>query len=358
MIWRTGAKIKRRNNMSESATNKKILIMAGGTGGHIFPALAIVNELKKHQTTIGWLGSNHGMENTIVPKNNIKLHTVSAVGLRGKNILSLIKAPFLLSYALFQTIKIFNKIKPDVALGMGGFASGIGGIVAWLFKVPLVVHEQNSIPGTTNKLLTKIASQTFQAFENTFDKNTNAITSGNPVAFKPKKKSPTNKRLNLLIVGGSLGSKPINDVVTKMDVNINIWHQTGKIHLDAVKSQYSNNSVKVTAFIDDMAKAYGWADIVLCRAGAMTVSELMLSATPSILIPLPHAIDNHQFYNAKILADNNAGILIEQKDLSVDLLQNTLLNISKDVIKQMSDNALELAKSNAAKDISNYLLEI
>jgi UDP-N-acetylglucosamine--N-acetylmuramyl-(pentapeptide) pyrophosphoryl-undecaprenol N-acetylglucosamine transferase len=332
--------------------------MAGGTGGHIFPALAIAKELDQRSVNIKWLGSKRGMENTLVPKHNIPLHTVSAVGLRGKNRLALIKAPFLLSLAFIQTVRVFAKVNPGVVLGMGGFASGIGGLVAWLLRVPLVIHEQNSIPGTTNKLLSKIATQTFQAFDDTFDRSTEAFTSGNPVLFKPKKKNTSNKKLNLLIVGGSLGAKPINDIVTRLNIDVNIWHQTGKQHLDRVKAQYNNKNVKVVAFINDMAKAYAWADIVLCRAGAMTVSELMLSATPSILIPLPHAIDNHQLYNAKILSNHKAGILIEQKKLSLKLLEKTLLDIDDTQIQQMSDHAKQLAKPEAAKVISDYLLEI
>jgi UDP-N-acetylglucosamine--N-acetylmuramyl-(pentapeptide) pyrophosphoryl-undecaprenol N-acetylglucosamine transferase len=341
-----------------SKHTKTILIMAGGTGGHIFPALAISKALNQRSANIEWLGSKRGMENTLVPKHNIPLHTVSAVGLRGKNMLTLIKAPFLLGLAFIQTVRVFAKVNPSVVLGMGGFASGIGGLVAWLLRVPLVIHEQNSIPGTTNKLLSKIATQTFQAFDDTFEQSTKVFTSGNPVLFKPKKKSTNNKKLNLLIVGGSLGAKPINDIVTRLSIDINIWHQTGKQHLDSVKAQYNNKNVKVEAFIDDMSKAYAWADIVLCRAGAMTISELMLSAKPSILIPLPHAIDNHQFYNAKILSDRNAGILIEQKDLSLKLLEKTLLEVDNTQIQQMSDHAKQLAKPEAAKMISDYLLGI
>lgn len=347
-----------KNAENTTSKSKSILIMAGGTGGHIFPALAICKELEKHKANINWLGSNKGMENTLVPKHNIPLYTVSAVGLRGKSILSLVKAPFLLTGAFIQTIKIFIKLKPDVVLGMGGFASGIGGVVSWLLRKPLVIHEQNSIPGTTNKLLSKLSIQTFQAFDNAFEKNIGATTSGNPALFTPKTKINNNKKLNLLIIGGSLGAKPINDIVTQLSLNINIFHQTGKLHLDKVKDQYNNKNVKVEAFIEDMAKAYSWADIVLCRAGAMTVSELMLSGTASILIPLPHAIDNHQYFNAKILSDNDAGILIEQKDLTVDLLEKTINNLNKDKILQMGKNAKKLAKPDAAKQISNYLLNL
>lgn len=332
--------------------------MAGGTGGHIFPALAIAKELKKHQCQVEWLGSKKGMENTIVPKNKLPLHTVNAVGLRGKNIISLIKAPFQLALATAQVIQVFIKTKPDIALGMGGFASGIGGVIAWIFRVPLFIHEQNAVPGTTNKLLSKLATQTLQAFDGAFDVSVQALSVGNPVAFKVSNSHTNNKKLNLLIVGGSLGSKPINEVVTQLNIPINIWHQTGQLHFDQVQSQYGKKSAKVAAFIDDMAKAYAWADVVLCRAGAMTISELMLSATPSILIPLPHAIDNHQFYNAKILADNNAGILIEQKHLTIQTLEKILLSLDKEKLESMSNHTLALAKPNAARDIVERLLDI
>ncbi|MDC9714495.1 MAG: undecaprenyldiphospho-muramoylpentapeptide beta-N-acetylglucosaminyltransferase [Gammaproteobacteria bacterium] len=335
--------------------SKTILIMAGGTGGHIFPALAIAKELKTHSVNIEWLGSKHGMENTLIPKHNLKLHSVNAVGLRGKNLLTLIKAPFLLSLALLQTLGVFIRVKPDVVLGMGGFSSGIGGVVAWILRIPLVIHEQNSISGTTNKSLAKIATQIFQAFDGAF---ANAITVGNPVLFEPKKNNNSHKKLNLLIIGGSLGAKPINDIVSQLAIDINIWHQTGKQHLDTVKAQYKYKNIKITAFIDNMADAYAWADVVLCRAGAMTVSELMLSAKPSILIPLPHAIDNHQFYNAKILADNNAGILIKQEDLSLELLTSTLATLDDEKLKNMGENAVKLAKPGAARVISEYLMAV
>lgn len=329
--------------------------MAGGTGGHIFPALAIAKELNKYSVNIEWLGSKNGMESTLVSKHNIKLHGVNAVGLRGKNLINLIKAPFLLSLTLLQTFAVFKRVKPDVVMGMGGFASGIGGIMAWLLRIPLVIHEQNAIAGTTNRLLSKIATQTFQAFDGVFS---DAITTGNPVLFKSKENITNNKRLNLLIIGGSLGSKPINDIISQLNVDINIWHQTGKQHLDAVNAQYSNKNAKVVAFIDDMAVAYAWADVVLCRSGAMTVSELMIAAKPSILIPLPYAIDNHQFYNAKILADHQAGILIEQKDLTLEGLEKVLLTLDKSKLQKMAENAKQLAKPDATKLISAYLLAV
>ena len=341
-----------------SKNQKTVLIMAGGTGGHIFPALSIAKTLKSNNTHIEWLGSENGMENTLVPNNNITLHCVSTVGLRGKSMISLLKAPFKLTIAFFQTMKVYKNTQPDVVLGMGGFTSGIGGIVAWLHGIPLVIHEQNSIPGTTNKLLSKFAKQVFQAFEGSFESSVKALTTGNPVLLKPKKKKNTNKKLNILVLGGSLGAKPINEIISKLNVNANIWHQTGKQHFESVKAQYTRKNVKITAFIEDMAEAYAWADVVICRSGAMTVSELICTGSASILIPLPHAVDNHQYFNAKILLKNNAGILIEQTDLTVDLLEKTINQLDKQQLVQMGENAKKLSPVNTNKIISDYLIAV
>ena len=341
--------------------SKKILIMAGGTGGHIFPALAIARELKKHLIDIKWLGSKNGMENTLVAKYGYQLFSVSSVGLRNKNIIHLLKAVFLLMYAFIQTIKIFIKIKPDIVLGMGGFTSGIGGIIAFIMRIPLAIHEQNSVVGTTNKILAKIATQVFQAFDNTFAVAIKAKTVGNPVLFKPQKKISNKNQLNLLVLGGSLGAKPINDVVIKLNLDINIWHQSGTHHQKIVKSKYNainKKNVKVDAFIDNIEIAYAWADIIICRAGAMTISEIMLSGSASILIPLPFAVDNHQYYNSKILVDNKAAILIEQKDLSPDKLHKILSNIDNQKINEMGKNAISLARPNSAKNIVKHLLKL
>ncbi len=345
-------------SVDNTTSNKHILVMAGGTGGHIFPALAISQSLQAQGAQISWLGSDKGMENSIVPKHSLDLYTVSAVGLRGKRLSALIKAPFLLAKALLQTFRLFRQLKPDAVLGMGGFASGLGGVVAWSMRIPVVIHEQNSVAGTTNKLLHKLSTQTFQAFEGAFATSSNLQTCGNPVLFQPKAKTHRNKKLNLLILGGSLGAKPINEVVTQLHVDINIWHQTGQAHLEQVRDQYQHKGVKLDAFIDDMAKAYAWADVVLCRAGAMTVSELMLSGTPAILIPLPHAIDNHQYFNAKILADHDAGILIEQKDLSLDKLEALLKSLDKAQLSEMGNKTKQLAQPKAAEQVSQYLLSL
>jgi len=332
---------------------KKILIVAGGTGGHIFPALAVAKELNKNNT-IEWLGSKKGMENKIIPNHNITLNNISITGLRGKNKLSILKGVFLLFISFFQTLIIFYKFKPDVIFTTGGFVSGVSGVVAKLLNKPLVIQEQNAIAGTTNKLLAKLTPFVFQAFDNTLAK---ATTSGNPVLFKPHNKTP-HQGLNCLVLGGSLGAKPINEVVNKLNLNINIWHQTGKQHFEEINQNNSYKNRKISAFIDDMAKAYAWADVVICRAGAMTISELMLSKTASILIPLPYAIDNHQLANAKILENNQAAIILEQKNLTPKKLEEILNSLNQQKLVTMGNNAYTLAKPNATQDIVNFINQI
>lgn len=341
-------------NPKSNNNQKTILIMAGGTGGHIFPALAVAKKLKKHTVNLHWLGSNKGMENQLIPQHNIKLHSVNAVGLRGKNLANLIKAPFLLGFAFFQTLQIFIKIKPNAVLGMGGFASGIGGVIAWILRIPLVIHEQNSILGTTNKLLSKIATQTFQAFDGAFN-TANVITSGNPILFQTQVKTVQNKPLNLLVLGGSLGAKSINKLIPKLKTPCNIWHQTGSQHFDSVKSDYSKKPFKISAFIEDMAYAYAWADVVICRAGAMTISELIATNSAAILIPFPFAIDDHQTHNAKILSQQKAGILLPQTELNANKLDEILSEID---LTSMATAIGQFKKIDSGKLISDYLLKI
>jgi len=332
--------------------------MAGGTGGHIFPALAIANELKKRSVNVEWLGSTIGMEKNIIPKHLIRLHRVTAVGLRGKNIVKLIKAPFMLSLAMLQTFKVFLTVKPDLVIGMGGYVSGIGGIVAWLFRVPLIIHEQNAIPGTTNLILSKIANQTLQAFDNTFDAKTKAVSCGNPIHFKVIDKSPTNKPLNLLILGGSLGAKSINEAIPFLQTDLNIWHQTGERHYEHVKSLYAKSNSRtneplIEPFIDDMAQAYAWSDIVICRSGAMTVSELIATNSIGILVPFPYAIDDHQTANAKILTEQGAAILLPEEELSSNKLDKV---IGKIKIKDITSCIKLINDIDSATLITDYIL--
>ena len=299
--------------------SKKILIMAGGTGGHIFPALAIAKELESKGAIVEWLGGKKGMESALVPNYGYRFNGVYTSGLRGKNPTALFKAIFLLSFGLIQTILIFIRFRPHKVIGMGGYASGVGGIVSKIFFTSLIIHEQNTIPGTTNKLLSRIAKKCFQAFDNTFHEDINAVTTGNPILFTPNSKSTPDSIKNILILGGSLGAKTINETIPTIKTPLNIWHQTGEKHLMEVKALYADSmqsDIKIEAFIDNMAEAYAWADLVISRAGAMTVSELIASKTIAILVPFPYAIDNHQTVNAEYLSKNEAGIIIQESSFS------------------------------------------
>ena len=339
--------------------SKKILIMAGGTGGHIFPALAIAKELETKGAVIEWLGGKKGMECTLVPQHGFRFNGVYSSGLRGKKFTTLFKAIFLLSFGLLQTILVFIRFRPDKVIGMGGYASGIGGIISKIFFTPLIIHEQNTIPGTTNKLLSKIAKKCFQAFDNTFHKDVRAITSGNPILFTPNSKKTPDSVKNILILGGSLGAQKINQTIPNIKVPLNIWHQTGEKHFNEVKALYVNSihsGVKIEAFIDNMAEAYAWADLVICRAGAMTVSELIASKTIAILIPFPFAIDNHQTTNAQHLSKNGAGILVKEASFNSERIEKELLALDSKKLNEMTKKLELLSVPNPQMIIADYLL--
>ena len=339
--------------------SKKILIMAGGTGGHIFPALAIAKELKERDAVVEWLGGRNAMESRLVPRHGYKFHGVSSSGLRGKNLLAILKACFLLGYGFFQTIIVFIKYKPNIVIGMGGYASGIGGLISKFFFVPLFIHEQNTVPGTTNRLLSRLAFKCFQAFEGTFPESVGAITTGNPILFKPIPKNEPKSVKNLLVLGGSLGAKKINQTIPQIKTPLKIWHQTGEKHLEEVRVSYKNSlhsEAKIEPFIENMAEAYAWADLVISRAGAMTISELIASNSLAILIPFPYAIDNHQKINAEILSKNEAGILLEEENLNPEAIEREIEALSKDKLYKMAKKLGSLKVSTPEQQIADNLL--
>jgi UDP-N-acetylglucosamine--N-acetylmuramyl-(pentapeptide) pyrophosphoryl-undecaprenol N-acetylglucosamine transferase len=346
------------------------MIMAGGTGGHVFPALAVAEYLRDAGHQVSWLGTRKGIESTVVPNAGFAMDWLCVSGLRGKGLLSLLLAPFMLLKACAQASKIIRQRQPDVVLGLGGFASGPGGLLSWLHRRPLVIHEQNRVPGTTNRLLKRLAIRVLEAFPNSFDEQTKAICTGNPirkellVVTEAKRSSGT----NVLIVGGSLGASILNEVVPAAlkelqdEFSINVIHQAGKATIDTAKSAYEEAAViaDVRVFIDDMKAVYQWADVVICRAGAMTISELAVMSLPSILVPLPHAIDDHQTKNAAFLSDKGAAVLMPQSALSAQALSNTLRELLSDSakLKDMGVKASALAKPNAAEHVANICLEV
>lgn len=365
---------------SLQADNMSVLIMAGGTGGHVFPALAVADELRARGATVNWLGTARGIEMRLVPAANINLHMIRVEGVRGRGIIGLLKAPFLIIYAVFQALAIIRQVDADVVLGFGGFASGPGGLAARLLRKPLVIHEQNAVAGTTNRLLAKIANRVLAAFPHAFKNNAsvNDVVVGNPVRKQIQQLPGASERYNarteqklplqLLVLGGSLGAKAINELVpqalAELPVNARplVRHQAGKNHVEATTALYVQHQVnaKVDEFIDDMAAAYAWADVIICRAGALTVSELMVAGVAAVLIPLPSAIDDHQAFNAKNLSDAGAGIALVQRELTAAKLAALLLTELADRkhLLAMAEKAQQLAKPNAAAQVADICVEV
>ena len=355
---------------------KPIIIMAGGTGGHIYPALAVAKYLLQKEVPLLWLGTTKGLEANIVPANGIRLLTISISGIRGKGIIKLVIAPFIILYALIQTIIIFIRNKPAAVLGMGGFASGPGGIAAWLMRIPLCIHEQNAIAGVTNKILSSLATFIMTAFPDTFPGHKKQKVTGNPVRSEilnvGNNPSMTRKRDNstfhILVLGGSLGSRKLNELVPETidvlagEVDMEVYHQTGEKHFEATRQKYSslNLDVRLSPFISDMADAYGWADVVICRAGAMTIAEIEIVGLASILVPYPYAVDDHQTANAEYLSRNGAAIICQENDLSVEFLTDIIKQLANDNEKLglMSDRAKSLAKPEAVREVADICMEV
>lgn len=349
--------------MNNKAFN--VVIMAGGTGGHVFPALAVAEKLRERGANISWLGTARGIEAELVPAANIPLHCLTIEGVRGKGTISKLKAPWLLFKAILQARKVLKSEQADAVLGLGGFASGPGGVAAWLMKKPLLIHEQNAVAGTTNRYLSKFAGKVMEAFPGSLP---NASHVGNPVRdsiantheILEEKASP----LKLLVLGGSLGALALNEVVPKglqlLDKNQRpmVKHQTGRKHIDNARDAYLAAGVEaeVVDFIDDMAAAYDWADVVICRAGALTVSELTLAGRGAMLVPFPFAIDDHQTRNAEWLVNNEAGVLQPQSGLTPERVAEFVneLNGDRTKLAAMSKNARALAMPNAANDVADF----
>lgn len=341
---------------------KTLLVMAGGTGGHVFPALAVAKKLQEEGWNIHWIGTEDRMEAVLVPKYGIPISFIQISGLKGSGFIKKILAPIRIAKAILQARKIIKKIKPDVALGMGGYVSGPGGIAAKLSGVPLVLHEQNGIAGMTNKWLSKIANKVLQAFPSAFK---HADVVGNPVRDDLLTiKNPIDRfnnresKINVLVMGGSQGAKILNDIVpevfNQLNDNYAVWHQTGKGNEVDVKSRYLKNCYKVTEFIDDMKEVYEWADLVICRSGALTVSEIEVVGVGAIFVPFMHK-DRQQYWNAKSLVDNQAAIVIEQPELTVDSLFMAIEKLDRETLQKMAVKAKELAIYDAAEQVANNI---
>ena len=349
---------------------KRVLIIAGGTGGHVFPALAIAQALQKQEIEVVWLGTKKGMEVPIVKAHNIPIDEISIKGLRGKRFTRLLFAPFILCRALIQSLRIIKRSNADVVLGMGGFASGPGGLAAWLLKKPLVIHEQNAVLGLTNRILSRFAKLKLAGFP---IKNFQYV--GNPIRpeleYIPEPEIRFENRkgpVNLLIIGGSQGSAAFNRVIPKAmfllskKTSFNVWHQGGKKYCNDALRGYEAVKIaaKVEPFVSNMEEAYEWADIIISRSGASTVSEISTIGLASILVPYPYAVDDHQTKNAKFLVDNKAAILLPHEQFSPENLANILepLCENRKQLETMAEAARELRKADATDVVVKELYSV
>lgn len=353
---------------------RPVLITAGGTGGHVYPALAVARGLQDRGVPVLWLGTRRGLEARVVPSAGIPMVWVSVSGLRGKGLLRWLSAPLGLSLALLQSLGVIWRYRPRAVLGMGGFASGPGGLAASLLRRPLVIHEQNAVAGLTNRLLSRLASRVLEGFPGTFPKARRATCTGNPVRPEIAELTEPGVRLQgrsgplrLLVLGGSQGAQALNAVVPQtaqaMDTveRPDIWHQAGPRNIDAARQAYRQAGIpaRVEAYIEDMAAAYAWADVVLCRSGALTVAELAAAGVAALLVPFPHAVDDHQSANARFLADAGAALVVPQDQLTPSLLATELsrLRNERSRLRDMAAAARRMARPEATAEVVRLCLE-
>jgi len=355
---------------------KKVLLMAGGTGGHVFPALACAEALTARGFEVHWLGTPRGIENELVEQAGYRLHHIQIGGLRGKSLSTLIKAPWQLLRALGQARSLIKQLRPLFVLGFGGYVTGPGGLAAWLSRTPLIIHEQNAVAGTSNRLLARLARGIALGFPKTqgFAKSAQAKCRyiGNPLRKTLLTSEPRNiqagDRLHLLVLGGSLGAEPINQLLPEALALLPaerlplIKHQAGRAHVDKARERYEKLgiSAEVLPFIADMASSYAWADLVIARSGALTVSELAAAGKAALLIPLPQAIDDHQTHNARFLSESGAARLLLQKETTAALLSAQLTQLFEQVqiLSVMGQNAGQLSKPDATDALLDYALSL
>ena len=349
--------------------SKTILVMAGGTGGHIFPALAVAHSLRDAGWRVVWLGNPDGMEARLVPQHGFEMVWVKFSALRGKGLLRKLLLPVNLLRGFWQGLKAIRQVRPNVVLGMGGYITFPGGMMAALTGVPLVLHEQNSVAGLANRVLAGVADRIATGFPEVFRKGR---WLGNPVRPEIAAIAPPAERLagrddalRLLVIGGSLGAAALNEIIPQGMAQLTaaelpqIVHQAGEKHLDALKANYAAAGVPAhcVAFIDDMAGAYEWADLVICRAGALTVAELAAAGVASILVPYPHAVDDHQTGNAKFLVNVGGAFLLPQNEMTPEAIA-LIRNYGRGQLLEMAEKARSLARPDATADVAALCGEI
>jgi UDP-N-acetylglucosamine--N-acetylmuramyl-(pentapeptide) pyrophosphoryl-undecaprenol N-acetylglucosamine transferase len=356
--------------MSDAGANAGVMILAGGTGGHIFPGLAVAQELRRRGVAVGWLGSEGGMETRLVPQHGIDVDTIAIRGVRGKGIATLLRAPFKLMSAVSAARAVLLRRRPRAVISFGGFAAGPGGLAAKLAGIPLYVHEQNRAPGMTNRVLSKMARRVLTGFPDTF---AGEAVVGNPVRTDIAQVAPPSARfdsrlgpLRLLVLGGSQGAAALNSAVPAALASLRdraqwqVRHQCGEKMVDAATAAYRGAGIdaSVEPFIADMAAAYAEADLVVCRAGALTLAEVCAVGVASVLVPFPQAVDDHQTKNAQFLVERGAARLLPQGEHLAAQLADALESLgSRDALRPMADAARALARPDAAARVADFVME-
>lgn len=353
------------------------MMMAAGTGGHVFPALAVAKELQQQGIQVSWLATPTGMENRLLKNHNIPIYQIDIQGVRGNGAVRKLLAPFKILKATLSAMRYMKQLKVDAVAGFGGYVAGPGGLAARALGIPVIIHEQNAIAGFTNTQLSRIAKKVCQAFPGTFAESAKIVTTGNPVrkeiteilspSWRYQEREKAGLPLRVLIVGGSLGAQALNERVPEalkqLNVPLNVYHQCGQNHAEATRARYADKpaslQVEVQPFIEDMAKAYADADLIICRAGALTVTEIATAGVAAVFVPLPSAVDDHQTANAKFLAKTGAAKICPQATLTPDSLKELLVPLmNRQLLSEMAVKARQQAQPDATQHVVRLIQEL
>jgi len=356
---------------------KHVMMMAAGTGGHVFPALAVAKELQQQGIEVSWLATPTGMENRLLKNHNIPIYQIDIQGVRGNGAVRKLLAPFKILKATLSAMRYMKQLKVDAVAGFGGYVAGPGGLAARALGIPVIIHEQNAIAGFTNTQLSRIAKKVCQAFPDTFPESAKIVTTGNPVrkeiteilspSWRYQEREKAGLPLRILIVGGSLGAQALNERVPEalkqLNVPLNVYHQCGQNHAEATQARYVDKpaslEVEVQPFIEDMAKAYSEADLIICRAGALTVTEIATAGVAAVFVPLPSAVDDHQTANAGFLAKTGAAKICPQATLTPDSLKELLAPLmNRQLLSEMAVKARQQAQPDATQHVVRLIQEL
>lgn len=356
---------------------KHVMMMAAGTGGHVFPALAVAKELQQKGIAVSWLATPAGMENRLLKNHNIPIYQIDIQGVRGNGMVRKVLAPFKILKATLSAMRYMKKLKVDAVAGFGGYVAGPGGLAARALGIPVIVHEQNAVAGFTNTQLSRIAKVVCEAFPNTFPAQSKVVATGNPVrkeiteilnpSWRYQEREKAGQPLRILIVGGSLGARALNECVPEalkqLNVPLNVFHQCGQNNAEATQARYADApetlNAEVSPFIEDMAQAYAEADLIICRAGALTVTEIATAGLAAVFVPLPSAVDDHQTANAKFLADINAAKICPQAQMTPESLTALLQPLmNRQLLQEMAVKARQQAQPDAAQHVARLIQEL